>query len=462
MKEFEPKSLAILGRQPALGLAELENLFGAEHLRPLPGVPVEYSPNSTKQAVLLDIPAGEINFKRLGGTLKIAQLLDVLPSSDWRSAYDYLASNIPKHLQQLPAPTPQGRGSDPDNESGRRQDRQRQSVGKGTFTLGVSVYGLNVNVKKLSADLFSLKKIIRASGRSVRIVPNKTLELNSAQVLHNKLTRRGAWELLLVRVESKTYLAQTLFVQDIEAYAARDQARPKRDARVGMLPPKLAQILINLAVGRVELTADSEQLTVKKPETNNSQLKTTKTLRLLDPFCGTGVVLQEALLMGYHVIGTDIDPRMVDYAKGNIQWLIEKYPAVENQVVIEVADATTHHWPRFSAVASELYLGRPLGALPQPNKLKEIVRDVNTITKKFLTNLAPQLKPGQKVVLAIPAWRSNVLGLTYHMWHLPVVDRLTDMGYNRKSFVHVKNDELIYFRQDQIVARELLVLEARG
>ena len=79
----------------------------------------------------------------------------------------------------------------------------------------------------------------------MRIVPNKALDLSSAQVLHNKLTHRGSWELLLVRGGDKTYLAQTLFVQNIEAYAARDQARPKRDARVGMLPPKLAQILIN-------------------------------------------------------------------------------------------------------------------------------------------------------------------------------------------------------------------------
>lgn len=414
MSEFEAKSLCILGRQPALGLAELESLYGAAHLRPLPG------------AALLDIPAGEINFKRLGGTLKVAQLLNALPSSSWRSAYDYLASNIPKHLQSLP---------------------------EGTFTLGISVYGLDVNEKKLGADLLSLKKIIKTSGRSVRIVPNKALELNSAQVLHNKLTHRGAWELLLVRDQGQTYLAQTFFVQDIEAYAARDQARPKRDARVGMLPPKLAQIIINMAVGQVERITYSGQRIEKEGTLHAKRY----TLRLLDPFCGTGVILQEALLMGYHVLGSDIDPRMVDYAQANIQWLVEKYPAIEGQVVIEAADATTHQWPRFSAVTSELYLGRPLGALPQPSKLREIVMDVNTITKKFLANLAPQLKVGQSLVLAVPAWKTKS-----GFEHLPLLDNLTSLGYNRKSFVHAKNDQLIYSREGQIVARELLILEARG
>ncbi len=418
MKNLEAKTLVILGRQPQLGLAELESLYGAEHVQPLSG------------AALLDIAAGDINFKRLGGTLKVAQLLSILPSADWQSAYDYLAENIPKHLKYLP---------------------------EGTFTLGVSVYGLDVNASKLSADLLSLKKIIRASGRSVRIVPNKSLELNTAQVLHNNLTKRGAWELLLLRDGQQTYLAQTLFVQDIEAYAARDQARPNRDAWVGMLPPKLAQIILNLAV--------------PKPSAK---------IRVLDPFVGTGVMLQEALLMGYHVIGTDIEPRMVEYAQINIQWLIEKYPDIEGQVVIEEADATAHQWPRFSAVASEVYLGRPLSALPTPEKLNEIINDVNTIIKKFLANLAPQMKSGQRAALAVPAWRTP-----RGFKHLPLidapdsakprsastlsdwpkgqkverVDHLTDMGYNRLDFVHVKNSELIYARENQIVGRELLILE---
>ena len=402
MKEFEAKTLCILGRQPALGLAELESFYGARHVK------------SLGSNVLLDVPAGDIDFKKLGGTLKVAQLLTVLSSSDWESAYEYLAESILKHLQH-------------------------QLSGK--FTLGVSVYGFELSVKKLNADLLSLKKVIRGADRSVRIIPNKTLQLNTAQVLHNNLTKRGAWELLLVGHGRQTYLSQTFFVQDIEAYAARDQARPKRDARVGMLPPKLAQILINLS----------------SPENRKQKTVNSKPgpIRILDPFAGTGVILQEALLMGYHVIGTDIEPRMVEYSKTNIQWLVEKYPHIEGQVVIEVGDATNYQWPRFSAVASEVYLGRPLNILPPPNKLNEIVNDVNTIVKKFLQNLAPQLRAGQKVVLAVPAWR-NVKGRTFH--RLPLLDNLTSLGYNRVDLVHVKNDDLVYFRENQIVARELLVL----
>lgn len=398
---FEAKSLLILGRQPAIGLAELESLYGADRLRPL------------DQGALLNIEAGDVNFNRLGGTLKVAQLLTTLPTNDWDSALKYLADNIPKHLENLPS---------------------------GTFTLGLSVYGLEVKLGKLSADLLSLKKTIKATGKSTRIVPNKSLELNSAQVLHNNLTKKGAWELLLVRDGQRTHLAQTFFVQDIDAYAARDQARPKRDARVGMLPPKLAQILINLAIAG----KDRQHL----PDGR------TRPVRVLDPFCGTGVVLQEALLMGYHVIGSDLEPRMVDYSKANVQWLFAKYPNLAGQVVIETADATDHVWPRFSVVATEIYLGRALSALPPMDKLQTIIQDANMIAKKFLKNLHGQLQPGQRLALAVPAWRTKS-GLR----HLPLLENLKGLGYNRLDFDHVKNDELVYFREDQVVARELLVLE---
>lgn len=403
MAGFEVKSVCILGRQPALGLAELESLYGANHIQPVNG------------AALLDIEASGINFKRLGGTLKVAKILANLPYTDWRRLYGYLKDNIPKHLKYLP---------------------------DGQFRLGVSLYGVDAPLRTLNTNLLEIKKTIRQTGRPVRIIPNKTPELNSAQVLHNKLTHRGGWELLLIKNGRRAILAQTMFVQDIEAYAGRDQARPKRDARVGMLPPKLAQILINLAVGHVEQKIRKEKQKPARP------------LRLLDPFCGTGVILQEALLMGYSVFGTDIEPRMVEYSSTNITWLINKYPQVEGYVVTEQADATNFVWPRFSAVASETYLGRPLSSLPAPDKLRAIVNDVNTVIKKFLANIAPQLQPGQRMALAVPAWK-----IKYGFKHLPLLDHLTDMGYNRLHLVHAKNDELVYFRENQLVARELLILE---
>lgn len=397
--KFEAKTVCILGRQPALGLAELESIYGAEHVRPL------------GDHALLDLPAEEINFKNLGGTIKVARLLNIVDSDKWPKLAKYLIDEVPNHMKYQP---------------------------DGKFTFGLSVYGLDVSIKQLERTTLEIKKLIKQTGKPVRVVPNKAPALNSAQVLHNKLTHKGAWELIYIRDGHKTILAQTLFVQDIEAYGARDQARPARDARVGMLPPKLAQILVNLAAGPLPAKAE-----------NPAQA------RILDPFCGTGVILQEALLMGYSVIGTDIEDRMVDYSRRNIKWLFEKYPNLEGSVDIEPGDATSYEWPGFSTVASEVFLGRPLASLPSDVDLKQIISDANTVTKKFLQNLAPQLQTGRGFCIAVPAWRKPD-GIFIR---LPLIDHLTDIGYTYWDLKHVPREDLVYFREDQVVARQLLRLK---
>jgi tRNA G10 N-methylase Trm11 len=393
MSEFQPKTLAILGRQPKLGLTELESIYGATHIRPL------------THGALLDIPTQDINFKRLGGTIKIAQVLTILPNNNWRDILQYLMDKIPEHMQYQP---------------------------EGKFTLGLSIYGLSVSLNEQTKGLMTLKRVIRSTGKSVRIIPNKTPTLNSAQVLHNKLTTKGAWELLLVKDGPKTILAQTFFVQDIDAYAARDQVRPARDARVGMLPPKLAQMMINLA-------------------------NPPKEALVLDPFCGTGVVLQEALLMGLEVFGTDLEPRMIEYSKKNLDWLAQNYSLPSTHYSLSTGDATDFKWPEnIGAVISEIYLGRPLSAIPSSEELHKIANDVNTIFKKFMNNLSRQLKPGTKLCLAVPSWKTK-----NGFVHLPALDNLSNLGYNQVDFKSATDKDLVYFREDQVVARQLIVLEKR-
>jgi tRNA G10 N-methylase Trm11 len=385
---YKMKSLIILGRQPEIGLAELESLYGAKNI------------SSLGSNAIVNLPVDKINFSRLGGTIKLAQILDITKG-------DNLKSKIIDLVKKLDLPA------------------------SGRITFGLSAYDSYISANSLCKLGLGVKKALKSSGHNVRIVPNREQSLSSAQVFHNKLTSDKGIEIIIAGYKNKVILARTTAVQDINAYTARDQKRPKRDARVGMLPPKLAQIIINLASADIQA----------------------KNSRLLDPFCGTGVILQEASIMGFKAYGTDINTRMVDYSKTNLNWLADNFHINKN-VQIEVGDATTHNWaPPINLVATELDLGVPLHKTPSGTDLTNIVNQLNILHKKFIRNLHKQLKPGTRLCLAMPAW--HIKG---KFVHLPLLDQIEDLGYNRVVFEQSTSKDLIYHRSGQIVARELVIL----
>ncbi len=388
------KSVYILGRQPEIGTAELESLLGADNIFRIG----DFAIGSTNDP-------SYIPFSRLGGSMKVCKVLTTLPYTEWSKIEEYITTTVPQFLKYLP---------------------------EGKLHLGVSVYGKTINPRKINASALAVKKVIKQAGKSVRVVPNKAPQLNSAQVLYNKLTSPLGWELVLIINGSETILAQTTEVQDIDAYAARDQKRPKRDARVGMLPPKLAQIITNLA------------------SVGNNRYGAT----VLDPFCGTGVILQEAGLMGFNAYGTDLEPRMIEYTNENIDWFAKLLLPPSFTWHAEQADATNATWPKeFDFIATETYLGRPLTALPDTNVMQKIINDCDVIHKKFLQNMASQTKAGIRLCIAVPAWKTN-----NGFMHLKTLDSLDNLGYTRQSFVHANKADLIYHRPDQFVGRELVVL----
>ena len=412
------QSLLILGRQPELGLAELESLYGAARLSPL-----------GSHAVIVDVDPCLLAYDRLGGSTRFCKILTTLDTNNWEDIEKFLTEVSPEHSKTMP---------------------------EGKMYLGLSLIGFNLSPKAINASGFKVKKAVSGTGRPVRYIPNKEAMLSTAQVIHNKLLTPNGWELVVLRDGTKTVIAQTVKIQDIESYSERDYGRPKRDPKVGMLPPKLAQMIINLSVGL--LPEEARQSICEIPPEEPIPLKHLHQT-VLDPFCGTGVVLQEALLMGYNVYGSDLEPRMIEYSNFNIkEWLLKKKPAIKSSVIIEEGDATNHSWQKpINFVACETYLGSPFTSLPASNALDKNIQDCNIIITKFLENLHDQIDENARLCLALPAWqiRSN------QFKHLPLIDQIDALGYNRVSFEHVDLGKLIYYRPDQIVARELLILERK-
>jgi tRNA G10 N-methylase Trm11 len=159
--------------------------------------------------------------------------------------------------------------------------------------------------------------------------------------------------------------------------------------------------------------------------------------------------------MGYDVYGSDLEKRMVEYSEQNMGWLSENYRLPPVCCRLETGDATTHTWKTpVDFVAAETYLGRPFTAQPTPETLTQTVTNCNLIIKKFLRNLDSQIQAGTRLCLALPAWQIR----PGQFKHLPLIDQISDLGYNRVSFEHVRDEDLLYYRDDQIVARQLIVI----
>lgn len=381
--------IAILGRQPALGIAELEQIYSSPS--------VDFFSDHTAL-----VNSDEFHLIRLGGTLKAGRVVTEL-SGDWRKVSQKIISQYSSDWAHH----------------------------EGKITLGISAYGFDVAPREVQRTGIVLKQQLKKTGVSLRLVPNGESALSSATSHHNKLgLSDNKVELLIVRGKgNKVIIAESTGAQNITAYTKRDQERPKRDAFVGMLPPKLAQMMINLA----------------RPADGS---------RVLDPFCGTGVILQEAALMNYQVYGTDLSDKMIDFSKTNLEWLRNSH-RVDVKASVNQGDAMTTSWQQpIDAVVGESYLGQPFSAPPSLSKLAEVRRNCDHIISSFLKNLSGQIEPGTPLCIAIPAWKDTNGTFT----HLSLIGQLSSLGYERVVFKNIDDKDLLYFREDQVVARELLVL----
>jgi len=256
------------------------------------------------------------------------------------------------------------------------------------------------------------------------VLPARGLALSAAELRHNRVVEDG-FELLVVVVGSEMVVARTTGVQDIDWYSKRDYDRPARSAKVGMLPPKLAQVLVNTTVS---------------------------SSAVVDPFCGTGVVLQEARLLGRVADGSDLAGEMVEATRTNMLWLDRQVDGPLPDFRVELVDAKAVRLPEGCAVVSEGYLGPNLTHSPTLRALEPIRQDLLALYRDCLQNWAKQLASGAEVSLCVPAWRVD------RTWrYLGLVDELAGLGYTLKSFRDVRVP-LLYAREDQVVGRQLLLL----
>jgi len=298
---------------------------------------------------------------------------------------------------------------------------------EGKIHFGISIYG-NESARQVGELGKKVKQRLKKDGRSVRHVFNMESVLSSVAVEKNGLTKRGC-EFLITRAGNKFAVAKTLAVQPFETFSARDYGRPGRDDLSGMLPPKLAMMMINY-----------------------SQID--KNAVMLDPFCGSGTILTEAMLMGYeNLIGMDNSHKAISDTEKNVNWIKEQYQLEARNLQIFVGDATklTEKIPTKSvdAIITEPFLGKPLRGNEGEEEIKKQADELKKLYLAALSEFTKILKPKGKVIFIIPRFNFKNNWVT-----IDLQSELKKLGLKVMELWPNKN-YLLYARPNQRVGREI-------
>jgi tRNA (guanine10-N2)-dimethyltransferase len=363
----------ILGNHPELSVAELTACFDFKKMKLL-------------DEVLLgnvEIPEAHELIKNLGGTIKIGRLIGRLTKAE---LYE-------KMLEELQSATKDGK-----------------------FNFGISLYGKSkINTHKLGIEL---KMALKQEGISCRFVTSRDTNLSSVVVEQNKLVNGGR-ELVLIMEEQWIVLGVTEAVQPFKELSRRDYGRPARDDHSGMLPPKLAQIMVNLA-------------RLKKNEI------------LLDPFCGSGTIITEAMLMGYtKIYGSDLSAKARADTKANLDWINKEYNLdihPELQVIDARVLAQKYKENSIGAIVTETYLGPQRGHVD----IQSVAFELEDLYSAVLKQFEHILKPNARAIIALP----------YFVLAKKHLNPKVPSGLSKK-------DSYMYGRDGQKVWRDIIILQKK-
>ncbi|MBI5729376.1 MAG: hypothetical protein HY983_04035 [Candidatus Magasanikbacteria bacterium] len=377
----------VLGREPLLSAAEIAAVFPMAKIIYTPPILMATADFDPKQTI-----------QQLGGTVKIAEEMGSgLVEAD-------LLDQMAEELGRV----------------------------EGKIHFGVSFYGTKNGVSQAEKWGLALKKRLKANGKSVRYVDNRGVAtLSSATVLHNGLAERGR-EFIIVPTGDKKYaLAKTVAIQPLEAFSERDFGRPGRDDASGLLPPKLAMMMINCA-------------------------GVPKNKILYDPSCGSGTILTEAMLLGYtQLFGSDISAKAVEDTKKNFAWMQNKAGATQPRVTIFEYDIqkppTQLDLQQLGGIVSEPFMGPPLKGRETLQQLQQTARELATLYLATFRSLASFLPKGAPVVYIFPRFS----GVRTAELVLPKIKKMDFKVVPLLPAEFSPEPFALYQRPDQRVGREI-------
>lgn len=288
---------------------------------------------------------------------------------------------------------------------------------------------LDIFIPSMDKYAFKVKDELKNLWKSIRIVQHENGRIKTATTIHEKLITHGI-ELMVYHSWQGICIARTIWIQDIESYTDRDMNRD-RNMKVGMMPPKVAQIMINLW------------------SLND------KDVIVWDPFCGLWTTLIEALHSGYNdVMWSDISEEMVIVTDKNIK----RYKQESWKSTIFTLDATkidTIHLKKKTVIVTEGMLG--LNFNTGSVTIEQVLKERNTLIKLYEWFLDSSWKNNaiERMVFCMPFWniRQEVISMP-EIKSLTKTWKIDDKCLDWKRY-------LIHIREGQTVGREIIILKRR-
>lgn len=311
---------------------------------------------------------------------------------------------------------------------------KRAIVSSGKFNFGLSNYSKDLYLDKNLG--LKIKSEFKERKISSRLVTSRDKQLSSVVITQNRLIRRGV-ELVFAKHNDTVLIGETLAVQPFKTLSYRDYNRPARDDKSGMLPPKLAQIMINLAQ-----LQDKDEV-------------------LLDPFCGSGTITTEAMLMDYKsLIASDKSYKAVGDTKQNVDWIREKFEITGARVKLLVKSALS--LSKFvksgsvGAIITEPYLGPQRGRID----FARITEELEDLYSRSIKEFYKVLKPGARVVMVWPMFYGE-RPISPNVYNFKFISPLPQECLDNlilKEYISTRGN-IIYGRPGQKVFREIVILE---
>lgn len=181
----------------------------------------------------------------------------------------------------------------------------------------------------------------------------------------------------------KNFIGITKAVTNPKELKKRDLNRPSVDY-MKTISIRLAKILVNI-----------------------SKIKPGQVL--VDPFAGSGTILQEALLKRVNVIGLDTDDISIKQSKANLEWLKKEYNVNANFELIKLdARKMSSVVRKANALVTEPYMGPFIRKLPRLEEAKALVLDLRELYDSIVKQAKDILSKDERIVIIIPIIRTLV------------------------------------------------------